>query len=48
MKPLYGKGGGGIPGRARDLNFGSLYDLFAATFREPGWCKNFCGGETGR
>jgi glutathione synthase len=36
MKPLYGNGGAAVfrlrPG---DENFGSLYDLFAATFREP-------------
>jgi glutathione synthase len=36
MKPLYGAGGAAVfalqPG---DVNFGSLYDLFAATFREP-------------
>jgi len=36
MKPLYGKGGEAVFRLAReDLNFGSLYDLFAATFREP-------------
>jgi glutathione synthase len=36
MKPLYGHGGGGVFRLTRDdLNFGSLYDLFAATFREP-------------
>ncbi len=35
MKPLYGKGGEAVFLLAReDLNFGSLYDLFAATFRE--------------
>ena len=35
MKPLYGKGGEAVFRlEANDLNFGSLYDLFAATFRE--------------
>ena len=36
MKPLYGHGGAAVFKIARkDPNFGSLYDLFAATFREP-------------
>jgi glutathione synthase len=36
MKPLYGHGGGAVFRIARDdLNFGSLYDLFATTFKEP-------------
>src|SRR5215471_815016 len=36
MKPLYGHGGGAVfRVTADDLNFGSLYDLFAVTFREP-------------
>src|SRR3954466_4889433 len=35
MKPLYGKGGEAVFRLAQqDLNFGSLYDLFSATFRE--------------
>ena len=35
MKPLYGHGGGAVFRLTRDdLNFGSLYDMFAATFRE--------------
>ena len=35
MKPLYGKGGEAVFRLQReDLNFGSLFDLFAATFRE--------------
>jgi glutathione synthase len=35
MKPLYGHGGGGVfRVTTDDLNFGSLYDMFAATFRE--------------
>ncbi len=35
MKPLYGHGGGGVfRVTTGDLNFGSLYDMFAATFRE--------------
>jgi glutathione synthase len=36
MKPLYGKGGEAVFRLAPDdLNFGSLYDLFATMFREP-------------
>jgi glutathione synthase len=36
MKPLYGKGGDAVFRlSAEDLNFGSLYDLFANIFREP-------------
>ena len=36
MKPLYGKGGDAVFRlSAEDLNYGSLYDLFANTFREP-------------
>ncbi len=36
MKPLYGKGGEAVFRLSgEDLNFGSLYDLFATTFREP-------------
>jgi glutathione synthase len=36
MKPLYGNGGAAVFRLAEeDANFGSLYDLFAATFREP-------------
>lgn len=35
MKPLYGHGGGAVFRITRDdLNFGSLYDMFAVTFRE--------------
>src|SRR5436853_5920170 len=35
MKPLYGHGGGAMFRVTRDdLNFGSLYDMFAVTFRE--------------
>jgi glutathione synthase len=35
MKPLYGHGGGAVFRVTRDdLNFGSLYDMFASTFRE--------------
>jgi glutathione synthase len=42
MKPLYGKGGEAVFRLAReDLNFGSLYDLFAATFREPWVVQKF-------
>jgi len=36
MKPLYGHGGAAVFAvMADDVNFGSLCDLFAATFREP-------------
>jgi glutathione synthase len=36
MKPLYGHGGGAVfRVTADDLNFGSLYDMFSVTFREP-------------
>ncbi len=42
MKPLYGHGGGGVFRITReDLNFGSLYDMFAATFREPWVTQKF-------
>ena len=36
MKPLYGFGGGAVFRITReDLNFGSLFDMFSTTFREP-------------
>jgi glutathione synthase len=42
MKPLYGKGGEAVFRlTAEDLNFGSLYDLFAATFREQWVVQKF-------
>ncbi|HEX3504265.1 MAG TPA: glutathione synthase [Xanthobacteraceae bacterium] len=42
MKPLYGKGGEAVFLLSReDLNFGSLYDMFAATFREPWVIQKF-------
>jgi glutathione synthase len=42
MKPLYGKGGEAVFLLTReDLNFGSLYDMFAATFREPWVVQKF-------
>jgi glutathione synthase len=42
MKPLYGKGGEAVFLLTReDLNFGSLYDMFAATFREPWVIQKF-------
>jgi glutathione synthase len=42
MKPLYGKGGEAVIRVAKeDLNFGSLYGLFAATFREPWVVQKF-------
>ena len=42
MKPLYGKGGEAVFRLTReDLNFGSLYDLFAVTFREAWVVQKF-------
>lgn len=42
MKPLYGHGGGAVFRlTADDLNFGSLYDMFAVTFREPWVIQKF-------
>jgi glutathione synthase len=42
MKPLYGHGGASVFKLARkDPNFGSLFDLFAATFREPWVTQKF-------
>jgi glutathione synthase len=42
MKPLYGKGGEAVFRLApQDLNFGSLYDLFAVTFREAWVLQKF-------
>ncbi|HEX5509713.1 MAG TPA: glutathione synthase [Pseudolabrys sp.] len=42
MKPLYGYGGGAVfRVREDDLNFGSLYDMFATTFREPWVIQKF-------
>jgi len=42
MKPLFGHGGGAVFRVTRDdLNFGSLYDMFAATFREPWVVQTF-------
>jgi glutathione synthase len=42
MKPLYGHGGGAVFRMTReDLNFGSLYDLFSTTFREPWVVQKF-------
>jgi glutathione synthase len=42
MKPLYGHGGGAVFRITKDdLNFGSLYDMFAATFREPWVVQRF-------
>jgi glutathione synthase len=42
MKPLYGKGGEAVFRLAQqDLNFGSLYDLFAAMLREPWVVQKF-------
>jgi len=45
MKPLYGKGGEAVFRlAAEDLNFGSLYDLFAVTFREQWVVQKFLPG----
>ena len=42
MKPLYGHGGGAVFLITRnDLNFGSLYDMFAVTFREQWVVQKF-------
>jgi len=42
MKPLYGHGGGAVFKVApRDPNFGSLFDLFSANFREPWVIQRF-------
>jgi glutathione synthase len=42
MKPLYGAGGQAVFKVARkDPNFGSLFDLFSATFREPWVIQKF-------
>lgn len=42
MKPLYGNGGAAVfkVGK-RDPNFGSLFDMFSATFREPWVVQRF-------
>jgi len=42
MKPLYGHGGGAVFRLSQDdLNFGSLFDMFSATFREPWVTQKF-------
>ncbi len=42
MKPLFGAGGAAVFKVARvDPNFGSLFDLFSATFREPWVVQRF-------
>ncbi|MBL8589365.1 MAG: glutathione synthase [Methylobacteriaceae bacterium] len=42
MKPLYGNGGAAVFKVSwKDPNFGSLYDLFRATWREPWVCQAF-------
>src|SRR5207302_1772453 len=42
MKPLYGAGGAAVfHVGPQDMNFGSLYDLFASTFREPWVVQRF-------
>jgi glutathione synthase len=45
MKPLYGHGGAAVFRLERsDVNYGSLYDLFATTFREPWIVQKFLPG----
>jgi len=45
MKPLYGNGGAAVFRLEKnDLNYGSLFDLFAATFREPWVTQKFLPG----
>jgi glutathione synthase len=45
MKPLFGAGGAAVFRLGpEDMNFGSLYDLFAATFREPWVIQRFIPG----
>ena len=42
MKPLYGHGGAAVFRiTPNDMNFGSLYDMFATTFREPWVIQRF-------
>ncbi|MDK1489862.1 glutathione synthase [Sinorhizobium sp. 7-81] len=42
MKPLFGHGGAAVVRLTRDdLNYGSLYDIFATTFREPWVIQQF-------
>ena len=42
MKPLYGNGGAAVfKVSAKDPNFGSLYDLFSVTLREPWVIQRF-------
>jgi glutathione synthase len=42
MKPLYGHGGAAVfRVTPQDMNFGSLYDMFAVTFREPWVIQKF-------
>ena len=42
MKPLYGNGGAAVFKVTRiDPNFGSLFDLFSVTFREPWVVQRF-------
>ena len=42
MKPLYGNGGAAVFKVSReDPNFGSLFDLFSVTFREPWVIQRF-------
>src|SRR5712691_9392922 len=49
MKPLFGAGGAAVFRLGReDMNFGSLYDLFAATFREPCGAALSAGGAARR
>jgi glutathione synthase len=45
MKPLYGHGGAAVFRLEKnDVNYGSLYDMFAVTFREPWIVQKFLPG----
>ena len=42
MKPLYGNGGAAVfRVMPQDMNFGSLFDMFSVTFREPWVIQRF-------
>src|SRR5437879_10784727 len=42
MKPLHGHGGAAVfRVMPQDMNFGSLFDMFSVTFREPGVTQRF-------
>jgi glutathione synthase len=42
MKPLHGHGGAAVfRVMPQDMNFGSLFDMFSVTFREPWVIQQF-------